>query len=334
MTIKYIIGLSLNRLPSQILDSLIALRFKEFTPILVYHAINHHSNNPLISGKVHNIFSEVFYEQLCLLKKHFTVVSLDELQQRLTKDQRVQGLAAVTFDDGYLSILNQAVPVLDTLAIPATFFLTTKLIQAGAFWRDKIRYVVNQNLAAEFLDFARKIAPAFQQIAPEQFYPKTKDPTIISSRLVETTLDQFLQSRRVDLDDLTENVYCRASDLAAQKSPYLTFGNHTHSHYVLSSMSKDEQFTDVALADQILKEMGHPEGGPLPLSRVFSIPFGGSRDFNQDTLEVLRDLGFSGYVQSGTKVVNALPDTVSNQNGLIALHRFMPINNKSFLFVR
>lgn len=303
---------------------------QSLAPILVYHAIEPHQNNPLISGKFHNVSPDMFSQQLSLLKKYFRIISLEEFTQRFQQGQSVRGLAVITFDDGYASVLKFAVPILNELHIPATFFISTKLIQAQTFWRDKVRYIINQNLIKEFLVFAQAGDNAFQAIRrdPEGFYRDTKDPAIINSRLVEKKLDEFLVASKRDITCVAQDVYCIPEILREKFGEHITFGNHSHSHYVLSSMSKEEQYEELIKAEHILRGLN------LPLSRIFSIPFGGVRDFNSDTLDILEDIGYKGYVLSvGSSVVDALlPDQHGQEkHRFVALQRFMPGNHLRFL---
>lgn len=304
-------------------DTWFALRTQTMIPVPVYHAVYPESGptNPLIADNIHNIAPEMLYEQLALLRKTTTVLPLDELADRIRQGKAVQGMAAITFDDGYRSVLTYAVPVLEALDIPATFFLSTKLVQSGAFWRDKVRYIISQGLVADFLRFAVEQEPGFQRVRAEHFYRDTKDPDIINSRLVETLLDTFLEQHGGDMNALSTGIYCHATDLTSQTYDGLTFGNHTHSHYVLSSISADEQYDDIALAASFLREMG------LPCSGLFSIPFGGKRDFNQDTLAILHDLGYTGFVLSAGKsnVSASIPAARQDaQHDMVAIQRFMP----------
>ena len=56
-------------------------------------------------------------------------VSLDELGQRLSEGRRDdRPLAAVTFDDGYRDVYENAFPMLVRKGIPAAVFVVTKLI--------------------------------------------------------------------------------------------------------------------------------------------------------------------------------------------------------------
>src|SRR5215471_4040076 len=77
---------------------------------------------------------ELFRRQLELLRRRFTVVGLDEAAA--AGSPRV---AALTFDDGYRAVYQNAFPVLRDLGLPATVFLVTERIGSAApLWWDEL----------------------------------------------------------------------------------------------------------------------------------------------------------------------------------------------------
>lgn len=66
------------------------------------------------------------FERLCrFLSRNFSVCSLPRLAAKLASGRPVGGLAALTFDDGYLDNLTVAAPILKKYRLPATFFITS-----------------------------------------------------------------------------------------------------------------------------------------------------------------------------------------------------------------
>jgi len=69
------------------------------------------------------------FEEFCaFFARHFTVVPLGELVERLATGRDVGGLLAITFDDGYLDNREVAAPILSRRGLPATFFVATDFI--------------------------------------------------------------------------------------------------------------------------------------------------------------------------------------------------------------
>jgi peptidoglycan/xylan/chitin deacetylase (PgdA/CDA1 family) len=67
------------------------------------------------------------FERHCeFLRRHFRVVSLLDIVEKLERGQRFNRELAITFDDGYRDNFENAAPVLQKLSLPATFFVVTQ----------------------------------------------------------------------------------------------------------------------------------------------------------------------------------------------------------------
>src|SRR5438046_2088012 len=73
--------------------------------------------------------SVAMFERYCrLFRRHFRVVSLRDLVHRLERGLALDRDLAITFDDGYRDNFENAVPVLEKLSLPATFFVVSQWI--------------------------------------------------------------------------------------------------------------------------------------------------------------------------------------------------------------
>lgn len=95
---------------------------KNNIPILMYHALVKDSSDTL--NKVHIPVDLFRQEMKWLAENNYTTVSLDQLQQLLS-DKNRQKYCAITFDDGYYSLYQYAMPILQQYNFTATLFLTT-----------------------------------------------------------------------------------------------------------------------------------------------------------------------------------------------------------------
>jgi peptidoglycan/xylan/chitin deacetylase (PgdA/CDA1 family) len=79
-----------------------------------------------------------FERQMRWLAEHYEVIRLSEFADRLTTGACLRTTAAVTFDDGYSGVFENAVPVLRRLGLPATVFIVPGAVdQAKGFWWDE-----------------------------------------------------------------------------------------------------------------------------------------------------------------------------------------------------
>lgn len=298
------------------------------TPILIYHATgSNEDRSEVMSRNIHDVNEKSFKRQLQVLKSNYEVVFVDEILRRIKKGKPVDGFAAVTFDDGYKSVLKNALPILKKLNIPATWYLSTKLITEKSFWRDKIRFIINTGRVGDFLAWLSKKGIKPSGLGEEEFYWESKDPDTVSSKLMEETTNRFLHNV-VDKDIPFDGIYIDKKDLNRIDSDLLRIGNHTHSHYVLSSLNKKEQRGEVKRAKKILQKYD------VEKSNILSIPFGGSHTFDRDTVDACSELDYEGVLTSSGQNISSATDGHNYQNNrLPKLVRFMPTNNNPWFLV-
>lgn len=80
-----------------------------------------------------------FDEQLGAIRRHARAVSLRELTCALAADEPVQGMVAITFDDGYVDLLEHGLPLLERHGVPATVFVITGALGAEFWWETLAR---------------------------------------------------------------------------------------------------------------------------------------------------------------------------------------------------
>jgi peptidoglycan/xylan/chitin deacetylase (PgdA/CDA1 family) len=255
--------------------------------ILLYHST--YSQVPSTLGRaVHNITPEEMHKQLLWYKRYFDFVDLDSFMKRPS-----EGKVAITFDDAYESVFSEAVPLLLSLSLPSTIYINGSSLEGKAFWRDKIRFLMNRGLVGEFLRFREKEFPAVGRLLKEKsFYMDTKDPRINNAEL-DQALNAFLALRGIDQSELAFLVKDKATLI---NHPLVTYGNHTFNHYVLSSLTDEQQEREIAANHELIS------GLKLRLSRIFSIPFGYERHFNAATLEIIRRYGYTGFLYSRNRI--------------------------------
>ncbi len=99
--------------------------------VLLYHRVTDAVRDNLTVG------IEQFDTQMALLRRSCHVLSIDEVLATSNIKASNKPLVAVTFDDGYQDNYEFAAPILERHAIPATFFVSTGIIEnAGRFPHD------------------------------------------------------------------------------------------------------------------------------------------------------------------------------------------------------
>jgi peptidoglycan/xylan/chitin deacetylase (PgdA/CDA1 family) len=268
----------------------------------------------LFESKFHFVSVEGFESMLKKLKNKFRFVFVDEFFESLKPGRSIDTLACVTFDDGYAETLRCVSPVLEKLSVPATFYVNSSLVERSVLWRDKIRFLIDNNLVEDFINEF-----GFDNIRVDKFYEMTKRSEYISSKTVDTCIDNFLARRNQTLH--LNDVYCSLEDLKAITSqPFLMIGNHSHRHYLLSTLSREEQLSEIETCQSYLENNFPRE----KISEIFSMPFGGYHTFNDITIECLKKLNFKGAVISEPKAYYDDSSLLEVSNGFYMYKRFLP----------
>jgi len=133
-------------IPTSIAKSVMQLPARFLSPggrhgklsILIYHRVLKQPD-PLLPGEVD---AASFEWQMQLLAQHFNVLPLSEAVERLKKNSLPNRAVCVTFDDGYADNAEVALPILEKLGVPATFFIATGFLEGGMMWNDQVTEAV------------------------------------------------------------------------------------------------------------------------------------------------------------------------------------------------
>jgi peptidoglycan/xylan/chitin deacetylase (PgdA/CDA1 family) len=271
-------------------------------PVLNYHAC--FRKLPPNVSPLDNITPDWLYQHLSALKRHFTLVSIDEL----SVSKRPRGIAAVTFDDGYKSVVEEALPIFVALDVPFTMFINISSLERKIFWRHKVLYIQQHGLVQECETSLLRT----KKVNGLDFYSYLKHPSN-NSRVVEGEVDAFLQTKQLSIgqcDYLIDSPDCFV------KHPLVWYGNHGHNHYVMSSLSYAEQVEEIASA----KEYLHRQPG-MQVSGVFSLPFGEARHINRATFMALQDSGYKALAMNR----GLLNSRIADKCGVRVIERFSPV---------
>jgi len=105
--------------------------------ILTYHRIENDTQDPFA------VSPEAFRSQMAMLRSAGQVVPLGEALDRLTHEERESSSVALTFDDGTRDFLENALPVLEQLHLPATLYVSPERVGSPGFldWSELKRMV-------------------------------------------------------------------------------------------------------------------------------------------------------------------------------------------------
>ena len=274
----------------------IKLICNKFNPIFLYHSLGSNSN---FNENIDHVNLNTLEIQLKIVQKYWKFVTIDEYVEAKNK----KGLACLTIDDGYKNVLDESLKIFENLEIPITIFINSSTFQGKIFWRDKIRFLISNDLVKKFIENSK----LFKEEDGKKFYSISKNPRF-NSKVVEKELDKFLIEENLQVK--SSHNFCFDDTKYLIDHPLVSYGNHSANHYVMSSLNKDQQFKDVQECKNFLKKFN------INMSNIFCIPFGGKESFNEDTVSVLKELDYKATLLSENKLNNIMN---SNQ-----IDRFMP----------
>jgi peptidoglycan/xylan/chitin deacetylase (PgdA/CDA1 family) len=152
--------------------------------VLLYHRVN---DAPDAYGL--GVPPAIFESQLQWLQSECRIVALEELLGT-PPEQLPARAVAVTFDDGYEDNLRGAVPILQRLNAPATFFLTTRWLEEhGEYWWDTLeRVLLSETAVPVSLDLTWSGLPL--SFATRSVEDRRETHWQLHDRLVHASLEQ------------------------------------------------------------------------------------------------------------------------------------------------
>lgn len=204
-----------------------------------------------------------------------------------------QSYAMITFDDGYFNNL-LAVNILNAYKVPGVIFISTKNITENkAYWWDII------------FKYRSKQGVSIEKIRSEQRHLKKFKHSFIDDYILKNFGKQaFVPWSDIDRPFNAEEIKKLSTN------PYISFGNHTHNHAILSNYNKEEIKNEINVSNKIIQELTNS----TPISLAF--PNG---DYNPLVLEATEEEGIR-YAFTTEPFTNLIP---IQRSKLTCLNRYM-----------
>lgn len=234
-----------------------------------------------------------FEIQMQHIKKHFNPVTLlDVINHHKGIKKLPTRPVVITFDDGHSDNYTNAFPILRSLNMPATIFLSTKYIGSKEiFWFDWVAHAIYKtkvdSLSLNKNDFCINI-----------------DKSVLSRRLSTKRTLRYLMTLENDirilcLDEIKEQLKIRTSEEDLMKSLPLNwnqvsemsnndieFGSHTVTHPILSKLNNHD------IAFEIKQSKFEIESHINQSVDTIAYPVGGKNEFNKIVIDESKKAGY------------------------------------------
>jgi len=196
-------------------------------------------------------------EQLHYLVRHFKVVSLESMLDRLTNGSFPPAHEIVlTFDDGLRNNLTVVYPILQELKVPATMFVCPALVESGAWlWNHEMRCRMQTLAATDLAELRMKLlAPGTSADAIIEWMKTLRlQQRLMAETIVRQATPGFqptnTQHEAFDTMDW--------DDLRSLDCNLITVGSHTLSHPILTTLSAEELESEILESRRCLEQRLH-----------------------------------------------------------------------------
>ncbi|WP_053333350.1 polysaccharide deacetylase family protein [Haliangium ochraceum] len=114
--------------------------------VLCYHSVGEPDENYEFDPEVIDVTPAQFRAHLRVLRDHFSVIGVDALCEALRGGKLPPNPVIISFDDGYRSCSEVALPILQEFGFPATFFVATHYTaERRLYWWDKLYYLIKNS---------------------------------------------------------------------------------------------------------------------------------------------------------------------------------------------
>ncbi len=253
---------------------IIALR-KQAPRTLLYHAVEDHVSDYTDRLGV-SVSSAMFEANLRYIRDHYNVVSVSDLHaNRLPENPLL-----ITFDDGYKSVYDNALPLLRKYRMPATVYLITCAVNNQVVWVNEINRAL--------LCYPREALAVCHQF-PDLLELDSAPQIIheIKTSFAPSNIRELCRRiQQVAPPEHAHDLYASREELHEMRDAGITLGFHTRDHFNLANCDANElqrQLDPAGLEDLI---------DPT----TFAYPFG---TFDATAIEALQNRSYQTVMTVG-----------------------------------
>jgi peptidoglycan/xylan/chitin deacetylase (PgdA/CDA1 family) len=236
----------------------------------------------------------------------FVVLPLREAARQQREGRLPARALAITFDDGYADNQEQALPVLQKLGLPATFFVATGFLDGGRMWNDTVIETIRRcalteiDLGALGVGLSRlPLADVAQRRAAiDRILPLVKYKPLAAR---EEVLIQLRQA--AGAPPLPSKLMMRSEQVRSLHAAGMEIGGHTVNHPILTELPDAQAQQEIRQGRESLQDL---IGAPV---LTFAYPNGKpGNDYDARHVNLVREAGFEAAVTTAVGVSRAGDD--------------------------
>jgi len=261
--------------------------------ILMYHHFS-------IQGDKFSTGATNFRKQARYLAENFTTMTTSELVKRQSESpSKLNNVAIITVDDGYVDFYDIAFPILKEFGLTATFYVTTGFIAGDTWlWTDQLHWMFREKGAsAEEIQLNEFYLPAARndnRTWIERSYALNNHLLTLDDDEKWHALARIAENWKlvVPKDPVSEYQPCRLSQLKEMQDYGIEIGGHTVNHPILTNVSTELAYKEIRASLNYLND----NLGTMP--RSFCYPNGNVEDYSPEIEHMVKDAGYTSAVVS------------------------------------
>lgn len=223
-----------------------------------------------------------FEAALAYLSTSHEIVSLEDLLSDADVRHGRKTRVAITFDDGYVDTLQQALPILEKYRARATLYVSTSFLEGTAhlWWYSLLEAVHNRQSLVD--PVTGRVLPAGSEEEKRGAYRRLWTVFKPAERRL-----QIKYFARMDVREVDPKKYSLTAEQLRElvASGVFEIGGHTHSHGNFEHMSSEEIIHDIEFGNRVLcADLG------LKSVSSFAYPYGKWAQVSRGR-DLLNDLG-------------------------------------------
>lgn len=272
------------------LGNLISPRGEEGRLGVLYYHRTLPAPDPILNDEIDGV---TFERHITFLASEFNVIPLGEACARLANGSLPARALSITFDDGYASNEQIALPILHRLKLSATFFIATGFLEGGVMFNDAVIETVRaaasgmHDLSPFGLGMVELDGQASRRAAADRLIAMLKYRAPAERAMLVEEIAETMRSF------LPRNLMMTPAQIRALHRAGMEIGAHTVNHPILTSVGDEEARAEIRTSKRTLEDI---IGAPVTL---FAYPNGKpGQDYAPQHVRFVREAGFSAAVST------------------------------------
>ena len=287
--------------------------------------VTYHYVRPIIDSQfpgIKGLEIDGFKRQLDFLQKNFSIVSTEQVIDRIKNDKPLPLKPCwLTFDDGYKEHFKYVFPELVKRNLSGAFFVPSSPIQEHKMLAiNSIHHIlasvndVNilvkdlKDLCIKFGLSKKEISEYYKKYAVANRFDNAETkffknmlqyglPEQMRNEMISILFQKFLA---VSETEFSSNFYLSLNEVKKLISGGMYVGSHGGNHYHYDQINFQKQKSDILLSLEFLEEVGAPTS-----NWIMCYPYG---SYNDSTLSILKELDATIGVTTEPRKANLLTD--------------------------